>query len=177
MSFPSGNSSEPYDNRKCNLRKRQQAISARASEHSRCPRRRAIRYPIHALAALGRRQPRSWSKERPRACTGCTRLSRRRPDGRPHRPQQSSTPQAVGARLDGEIPGDGCGIRQAASEDDVHRRGACGVRAEGVTSFELMQQASAGPTSRSSRHRLRRAARGQAANEVRRRRDEPLIRC
>ena len=42
--------------------------------------------------------------------------------------------------LDGKVSGDGRSLRQAPSEDGIHRRRACGVRADGVTSFELMQQ-------------------------------------
>ena len=63
-------------------------------------------------------------------------------DGRANRTGEGSASHPVGTRLDGKVSRHGCGVRKAPGQDGLHRRELCGVRPDGVTSFELMQQSS-----------------------------------
>ena len=107
------------------------------------PHNRIHPYSDDALAALGRTPTlEAGRKSADGPAMGARDQIRRLSDGRPHRQRQGSTSHPVRTRLDGKVSGHGRGFRQLPVKTAYIDGELCGVRADGVTSFELMQQAS-----------------------------------
>ena len=107
------------------------------------PHNRIHPYSDDALAALGRTPTlEAGRKSADRPAMGARDQIRRLSDGRPHRTRQRSTPHSVRLDLTAKYPATAAAFAKLPVKTAYIDGELCGVRADGVTSFELMQQAS-----------------------------------